>query len=1052
MRYIALFFVVFLVRFAPVAQLSGVYTIPGSYPTIAAAVTAVNAVGVSGHVYFNIDAGHTENAPVGGIVLQFAGGVLVGNQSNAAQTITFQKSGAGANPLINAFTGTQAANSAVSLDGIFKIVGVDYVTINGVDLSEIGGNVSDPNYMEMGYGLLRTSATNGTQNCSIQNCVITLNNQHTGVWPASLAPLIGSVGIFSGPITNASTTALAGSSTTGANSNNSFYGNTLQNVSTGIAIKGIADGAPYVGYDLSNIVGSTAVSGNTVQNFKYYGVYTVCQNGLSIASNTINNMSGGGSAPTESFYGIYNDITTNSTSTIASNTINLTSGVMAVAGTCYAITECAVGTGTANINFNTITLSGGGGLTSFYGIIRPTGLSLLANYNVGDNNFRNFNISTTSAAGLATLALILNNNNAIDNQSYTNNYTSGSSTPYIVVSGTNLQSFYGIATTSAAQTSGTLSFLNNSLTNITINNPNGFCYGIYANSGTVAANAINVTVSNCHINNIILVGGNYTGILVTKAHSLATINNNWVENISGAINVYGIQSGIGSNLNIYNNVVRSLTPASLFIGIYSASDAYGTIRNNEIYNCSVTGSTANGPSYGIRSENVPGGFTINIFENSIYNLSVGGTGIMNLAGISLASTAGGTFNVYNNLIADLSLTASAAGNALHGIHCGRGVYNIYFNTVVLGYGTSLTSTATDFIVTGLYYQGNTNSLDLRNNIIYVSATPNGTGFVSAVRRSAGLAGTAPANFAGSSNYNIYYAPNVANSYLYSEGTTTANVVNAFNLTNDPEFNFNKPCSLYKTFMTTANEDSTATEIPPFIGAGIPSVKYSLINGTLSYAESGAQTIGLVPTDFNAVSRPNNLVTNRPDIGFTEFAGIKNSFGICVVLPIELLSFSGKPKDKYSEITWVTATEINNDYFTLEKSDDLIDWREITRTKGAGNSTQILNYSYNDYEILSEVMYYRLKQTDYNGEFKYSNIITLAHKKGIESEIFPNPSSGLFTIISDEEITSIKIFDSLGKILFENTNKIIDLYEFENGLYSVVIISDNKITVKKIIKK
>ena len=73
------------------AQLNGIYTIPGSYPNITSAVNDLNAVGVSGNVTFNIVAGYTENAPVGGIVLQYAGGVAVANQSNAAQTVVFQK-------------------------------------------------------------------------------------------------------------------------------------------------------------------------------------------------------------------------------------------------------------------------------------------------------------------------------------------------------------------------------------------------------------------------------------------------------------------------------------------------------------------------------------------------------------------------------------------------------------------------------------------------------------------------------------------------------------------------------------------------------------------------------------------------------------------------------------------------------------------------------------------------------------------------------------------------------------------------------------------------
>ena len=1045
------------------AQLSGTYTIPGSYASIASAVTTLNAVGVSGNVIFDIAAGHTENAPVGGIVLQYAVSVFVANQSNAGQTVIFQKSGAGANPIINAFTGTQPSNDITSLDGIFKIVGVDYVTINGVDLSEIAGNASEPNYMEMGYGLLRVSNTDGAQNCSIRNCVVTLNKNHNGAWPASLliiTPIIGSVGIFSGPITNASTTSLTaiGATTLGANSNNSFYGNTIQNVSTGIVIIGITDPtSPNTYYDQSNIMGSTGIAGNTVNNFIYMGCYTINQNSLAVSNNNINNITGGGVPPTLRIYGIFNDNTLNSTSTINNNTIDLTVGVM-TSGVCTAIEEQATGTGTSNVDFNTITLAGGGGVATFYGILRQSGLALLANFNVGNNNFRNINIITGASSGL-----ILNNNNPITNQTYHDNYTSGSATPYVLVNGPLGQAFFGMNTTCVALLNSTVTINNNSFTEMTINNGNGFCGGILESVGTNSpGNNMIVTVSNNIIRNIIcdtsiaggLAAGGINGIQVGKATGLATINNNLVENITGAFNVTGINANSGSNINIHHNLVRLLTGVNLFQGIYTSTSSFGTIESNEVYTCRVLASPSGGPCMGIRCENASSTASLTIKLNSIYDLYVAGTGIMNLTGISLSSSTAGSpfiFNVYNNLVAELSLTSSAAGNNLIGIQCQRGFMNVYFNTIALGYGSSLTSTAVDFGVAGLQYAANTSSLDLRNNLIYVNATTNGTGIVSAVRRGGGTASTAPANFAATSNYNIYYAPNTTNSYLYSEGTTTTTVVNAYNLTNDPSFNFN--CSAYKTFMSTANEDSTATEIPPFIGAGIiPSVKYSLTAASLSYAESGGEILAMVPTDFNAVSRPNNVVTNRPDIGFTEFVGSKNSFSICIVLPIELIEFNGISQDDHSKLYWQTATEINNDYFILEKSADALAWRDIAKIDGAGNSTQINNYSFNDYELLPEMMYYRLKQVDFDGKKTYSQIVTLHYTNNTGGfAIFPNPSKGIYTIKTNATILSYDITDNLGQLVHTGTSSLFDISMLANGVYFIKIKLNNEIVIKKIIK-
>lgn len=85
------------------------------------------------------------------------------------------------------------------------------------------------------------------------------------------------------------------------------------------------------------------------------------------------------------------------------------------------------------------------------------------------------------------------------------------------------------------------------------------------------------------------------------------------------------------------------------------------------------------------------------------------------------------------------------------------------------------------------------------------------------------------------------------------------------------------------------------------------------------------------------------------------------------LPIELIYFI----IEQNVLRWATASEMNNDYFTIEKSYDLIDWSIVTTIPGAGNSNIIINYKY---EVCNEKAYYRLKQTDYDGVFEYSRII------------------------------------------------------------------------------
>ncbi|MEO5569843.1 MAG: hypothetical protein ABIT08_07420 [Bacteroidia bacterium] len=85
------------------------------------------------------------------------------------------------------------------------------------------------------------------------------------------------------------------------------------------------------------------------------------------------------------------------------------------------------------------------------------------------------------------------------------------------------------------------------------------------------------------------------------------------------------------------------------------------------------------------------------------------------------------------------------------------------------------------------------------------------------------------------------------------------------------------------------------------------------------------------------------------------------------LPVSLVNFSGACENNAAVIKWTTASETNNDYFTLLKSEDGINYEELARITGAGNSTSVLNYEYHDKAFNNQLAYYKLIQTDFNGE-------------------------------------------------------------------------------------
>lgn len=104
------------------------------------------------------------------------------------------------------------------------------------------------------------------------------------------------------------------------------------------------------------------------------------------------------------------------------------------------------------------------------------------------------------------------------------------------------------------------------------------------------------------------------------------------------------------------------------------------------------------------------------------------------------------------------------------------------------------------------------------------------------------------------------------------------------------------------------------------------------------------------------------------------------------LPIELLYFNGVVCETGNRLYWSSSSENNNDYFNIEKTRDGIDWNSIVTIEGAGNSNNQLYYSFVDEDVESIINYYRLKQTDYDGKFKYSDIISIDNRTNKVKEI------------------------------------------------------------------
>jgi len=207
------------------------------------------------------------------------------------------------------------------------------------------------------------------------------------------------------------------------------------------------------------------------------------------------------------------------------------------------------------------------------------------------------------------------------------------------------------------------------------------------------------------------------------------------------------------------------------------------------------------------------------------------------------------------------------------------------------------------------------------------------------------------------------------------------------------------------------------------------------------------------------------VVNRTGMNGFSLFGISQG---TTPLPIELISFSGHVEGEKNKLEWVTASEQNNDHFTVERSLDGNVFEEAGRLPGAGSSNEMLEYSLYDEYPYHPLTYYRLKQTDFNGDFSYSALVpvynTVNSAVALQS-VYPNPSDDLFNLVLSsigDNTIEVTVTDVYGKLL-RNFN--VTLYDgvqtvqldgsaWTSGVYLVHVSSGNRSlnTIQKIVRK
>ncbi|MBL4653478.1 MAG: T9SS type A sorting domain-containing protein [Flavobacteriales bacterium] len=249
-----------------------------------------------------------------------------------------------------------------------------------------------------------------------------------------------------------------------------------------------------------------------------------------------------------------------------------------------------------------------------------------------------------------------------------------------------------------------------------------------------------------------------------------------------------------------------------------------------------------------------------------------------------------------------------------------------------------------------------------------------------------------------------------------------------------------------------------------------SSKTIIIDGTLSFPDNGPKLklpggSCLLVNSGGTIIAPGTDNSNKISVGGTWVWGSKEPdvmgpVSLCgIALPIELLSFDVSINRPLIEISWTTQTEINNELFIVEKSEDYRIWKEILTIQGAGNSNTSVKYTAIDSFPTSGTSYYRLKQTNTDGSQTYSYTVSLFYKVNNEVNInlYPNPSSGTINIeFNTIEHRTILITNARGTLInsteTDNLALVYNIDSLPNGVYYISVNTKSGFSESKMILK
>ena len=283
--------------------------------------------------------------------------------------------------------------------------------------------------------------------------------------------------------------------------------------------------------------------------------------------------------------------------------------------------------------------------------------------------------------------------------------------------------------------------------------------------------------------------------------------------------------------------------------------------------------------------------------------------------------------------------------------------------------------------------------------------------------------------------------------------------------------------VYKTYAATTYETGPTViasevvnktwliskEVPANPATVSMTLQWNSAETTTNFESANAHINHYTGGSWDAYKASNGVTGTGPFVarrtGITSFSPFSVSSRVDGALPVELLSFEAKRTGKVVATAWATATEKNSDYFTLERSANGSAFAAIGRVKSARTSMARLRYTFVDNAPLATTAYYRLRQTDADGTFSFSPVVTVGGAESAAQAVaVPNPGTGQFEIwipaaavVATEVTTVVGTRVAAQAVAKPNGHLALDLSAQPAGVYLIRLQTATGTQVVRVIK-